>query len=264
MLTGSWNCKGCDFRSSKFWQWVNPLQLAAVQETFKTDPKLTVPGFQTFTAPASRLPLSTGSSSDATATTRGRAKGSLASFIATNVAAFYDVSRVDAAVTNVELLVLSLVRKSTAPPESSAPFAFLFVNCYVRPLPDLVDFDDLFATFDALRAQFDCPVIIAGDFNAHLPHPAAQRLPSPRDVCFYDFVTRLESVGFSYAFYSSRECLTIQCRCPRLQSLAIARCRVFYSGLFLNQCNFILACPNVVISRVKCLPIFSHVLWPMV
>ncbi len=195
MQVGSWNCTGCDFRSSRFRTWLSPLHLAAVQETFKTSPQLSVPGFQTFVSPASRKPLPTGS----TGSLRGRAKGGLASFVSTQLSAFYNVDRVALEVEHVESLVLHFTRKSSAPVDDSAPTAFLFANCYVRPLPDAVDFELLFAEVDALGARFDCPLLIAGDFNAHLPHPRVPTLhPTPRDVSFYDFVTRLESVGFTY------------------------------------------------------------------
>ncbi len=192
MKLGSWNCEGADFRSRRFRSWLSSFSLAGVQETFKTDPRLIVPGFMTFVSPASRRPLAVPS-----ATQPGRARGGLATFVATNVCAFYDVEPVTFDVEQVESLVLLFTRKVSAPCDSSAPHSFIFGNFYVRPRPEDVDFDVLYTELAALQLRFSCPLILAGDFNAHLPSSAGCALPTSRDADFNEFFLRMTSDGYS-------------------------------------------------------------------
>jgi hypothetical protein len=191
MQFGSWNCDGIDFRSKRFKSWLSQFSFAGVQETWKTDPNLTVPGYVTFVSPASRQPRSPQVDPN-----RGRARGGLASFLSTDLCSFYDAERVPFDVDQVEALVLLLTRKSSAPQDASAPSAFLFGNFYVRPRPEEIDFDMFYTALSALQLRFACPSILLGDFNAHLPSSAGCATPTSRDADFNEFCLRLGSDGF--------------------------------------------------------------------
>jgi hypothetical protein len=67
------------------------------------------------------------------------------------------------------------------------PPAFVVINSYVVAQPASFDFSALFFALESYSIVADCPVIVLGDFNAHVRVPAGQ-IPNPRDRDFREFV----------------------------------------------------------------------------
>ncbi len=207
MIVKTWNCTGLANKVKKrfFRKWLTDTDIASIQETLLPDGAAQFPGFVHFLRPASY-----GSGG------KKYPQGGLASLGSSQLTSTFNVSRTEELeFDGLECLSLHFQRKGD---RSDLPSDFLVLNVYIVTQPSSFDFDAFYFALEAFLSAFDCPVIILGDFNAHL-RVRHSVLPNATDRDFQEFMLRAGDTGFSHfpsgadldrpTFISDRECTVI-------------------------------------------------------
>ncbi len=188
MRVKSWNCSGLPPKIRQRWfrQWLDDADIVNLQETFIDTAAVQFSGFAHFVRPA--IPVPRGK--------KGRPKGGLITLVSSQLMSAYSVTRVDDLVFDgLECLCLKFDRVDASRVE--LPSSFLVFNFYVISQPAQFDYNSFFFALEAFCLAFDAPVVISGDFNAHLVHRGTA-VPNVRDRDFREFAVRAEDGGYAF------------------------------------------------------------------
>ncbi len=194
MKVKSWNCTGLGPKLKLRFvrEWLKDADLVCLQETLVDTSAVQFPGFSHFIRPAT---YSSGGK-------RRLPKGGLISLVSSQLLSAFSVTRVsDLEFDGLECLCLYFERLDAS--RSDLPASFLFFNFYVITQPAPFDYNAFFFALDAYCRAFDAPVVIGGDFNAHLKCRGTS-VPNARDRDFREFAVRMEDSGFEF-FPSGRD-----------------------------------------------------------
>ncbi len=187
MIVKTWNCTGLagKLKLRVFRNWLGGADIAAIQETFLTDNSLRVPGFQQFSRPATYGPGGK----------KYRGRGGLVTLVSSQLSSAFSVSRVeDLQFQGLECLCLKFDKIGA---RDDLPAEFIVLNVYVTAQPAPFDYGAFFFALEAYFMAFGCPVVVLGDFNAHL-RVSPSSLPTARDRDFQEFVLRMGDTGFQH------------------------------------------------------------------
>ncbi len=211
MRAKSWNCTGLAPRIKKryFRNWLSDADVVLLQETFVDTAAVQFPGFQHFVRPAVHGP--------GKKKKQGRPRGGLATLISSQLLSAFSVSRLeDLVFDGLECLCLRLERLDVA--RADLPGSFVLLNFYVASPPVQFDYNAFYFALESYCLALDAPVVIGGDFNAHL-RGAGNSVPNLRDRDFREFAVRMEDSGFAFfpsggdldkpTFFSDRGCTVI-------------------------------------------------------
>jgi hypothetical protein len=185
MIVKTWNCTGLSSKVKHryFRNWLRDADILALQETFVTGAAVQFPGFVHFLRPATY-----GSS-------KKKLRGGIATLVSSQLASIFDITRIeDLEFEGLESVCLKFDRKVD---RSDLPSSFLVLNVYVVAQPAQFDYSAFYFALEAFFAAFDMPVILLGDFNAHLRVRHSQ-IPNARDRDFQEFMLRLGDGGFTH------------------------------------------------------------------
>ncbi len=194
MLVKSWNCTGLQpkLRTQYFRRWLADADIACLQETFVTSVR--VGGFQVFVKPARTAP----------ANQQRRPIGGLATLISSQLGAAFKFDLCDAFdYEGVESLCVRFTKIDAC--RDDLPSVFYVFNLYVVAQPPAFDFNGFYVALDCFLNLHECPVVLAGDFNAHLHPLSFTALPNARDRDFREFVARLDGGGVQIHPFTDQE-----------------------------------------------------------
>ncbi len=178
-----------------------------LQETFVDTAAVQFPGFMHFVRPATYGP----------GKKKGRPRGGLATLVSSQLLSAFSVSRLeDFVFEGLECLCVRLEKLDVA--REDLPSSFVLLNFYVVSLPAQFDYNAFYFALESYCLALDSPVVIGGDFNAHL-RSRGSSVPNMRDRDFREFAVRMEDGGFEFfpsgsdldrpTFISDRGCTVI-------------------------------------------------------
>ncbi len=207
MIVKTWNCTGLSnkIKLRAFRQWLHGSDIVSLQETFIASGAVQFPGYNHFLVPATYG-----------AGGKKKLRGGLATLVSAHLSSAFNISVIEGfEFEGLESLCLKFDRLAD---RVDLPVGFIVLNVYVAAQPAQFCYSAFYFALEAFLSSFDVPVLVMGDFNAHL-RVKHTLLPNARDRDFQEFMLRMGDAGFAHfpagvdldrpTFISERGCTVI-------------------------------------------------------
>jgi exonuclease III len=156
MIVKTWNCTrlGNKVKKGFFRRWLHDADITSLQETFVPDAAVQFPGFIHYLRPATY------------GASKKKLRGGLATLVSSQLSSAFSIATVeDMEFEGLESICLRIERVVD---RCDLPCGFIVLNVYVVAQLAGFDYSTFYYALEAYLSAFDLPVIVMGDFNAHL------------------------------------------------------------------------------------------------